>query len=62
MKKFICKVDSDGLMEECKMIDGRVIEAENQTEAEKILREKFSPTFDGWAMREEWDMSEADYE
>tara|TARA_Y100000401_G_scaffold77923_1_gene63544 strand:- start:595 stop:762 length:168 start_codon:yes stop_codon:yes gene_type:complete len=53
MKKFICKVDSDGLMEECKMIDGRIIEAEDEIEAEKILQEKFSPTFNGWFMEGE---------
>ena len=52
MKKYICKVDFDGLREDGKMIDERIIEAENEIEAEKILQEKFAPTFDGWFMEE----------
>ena len=53
MKKYICKVVFDGLMEDGKMIDGQVIEAEDETGAEKLLQSTFSPMFEGWYMEQE---------
>ena len=53
MKKYICNVDFDGLREEGKMIDKKIIEAEDEIKAEEILKKKFAPTFDGCFMEEE---------
>ena len=53
MKKYICNVDFDGLREEGKMIDKKIIEAEDEIKAEEMLKKKFAPTFDGWFMEEE---------